>query len=76
MHYFSYMRTYGEHALNLFLDGLMFIVPLLELVGGMNVIPPDWLPWYIVGMVILRRLVRILQKWLHREPIVKPVIEK
>ena len=72
----KYFRTYGEQALNLFLDGLMFIVPFLELVGGMNVLPPDWLPWYIVGMVILRRTVRVLQKWLHREPIIKPVETK
>jgi len=50
--------------LNFFVDFLMFVVPILELSEMMAVIPPEWLPWYMLGTVILRRTLRLLEEHL------------
>ena len=50
--------------LNLFVDFLMFVVPILELSEMLAVIPPEWLPWYMLGTVILRRTLRLLEEHL------------
>lgn len=50
--------------LNFFVDLLMFVVPILELSEMLAVIPPEWLPWYMLGTVILRRTLRLLEEHL------------
>ena len=50
--------------LNFFIDFLMFVVPILELSEVLAVIPPEWLPWYMLGTVILRRTLRLLEEHL------------
>lgn len=52
--------------LNLFVDFLMFVVPILELSEVLAVIPPEWLPWYMLGTVILRRTLRLLEEHLAK----------
>ena len=51
--------------LNTILDFLMFVVPILELSELVAVVPPDWLPWYMLATVILRRFVRMLEDILN-----------
>jgi uncharacterized membrane protein (DUF106 family) len=51
-----------EKLINLILDGLMFIVPFLELTEMVAVIPLEWLPWYMLATVVLRRLIRVLEE--------------
>lgn len=46
---------------NYLIDGLMFIVPILELSELIAVIPVEYLPWYMLATVILRRVVRLLE---------------
>lgn len=50
--------------LNFFVDFLMFVIPILELSEMLAVIPPEWLPWYMLGTVILRRTLRLLEEHL------------
>lgn len=52
--------------LNYTLDFLMFVVPILELSEVATIIPPDWLPWYMLTTVILRRALRMLEDKLKR----------
>lgn len=52
--------------LNFVLDFLMFVVPLLELSEVASVIPPEWLPWYMLSTVVLRRALRMLEDSLKR----------
>ena len=52
--------------LNFVLDFLMFVVPLLELSEVASVIPPEWLPWYMLSTVVLRRALRMLEDKLKR----------
>lgn len=46
---------------NYLIDGLMFIVPILELSELIAVIPVEYLPWYMLATVILRRVVRLVE---------------
>lgn len=55
-----------KRALELLLDFLMFVVPILELTDVMTFIPPDWLPYYMISTVVLRRLIRLLEDKLGR----------
>lgn len=48
--------------LNWTLDTLMFVVPILELTEMIAVIPTEYLPWYMLATVILRRTVRVLEE--------------
>lgn len=41
----------------------MFVVPILELSELLAVIPPEWLPWYMLATVILRRIVRLIEEY-------------
>ena len=59
-------------ALNWLLDFLMFVVPILELTDVMTFIPVDWLPYYMITTVVLRRLLRLLEDKL-RAPTQTPV---
>ncbi len=43
------------------LDFLMFVVPILELTDLMTFIPVEWLPYYMITTVVLRRLLRLLE---------------
>ena len=47
--------------LNMALDVLLFIVPLLEMTQLVAIIPPEYLPVYMLVMLVLRRSVRMLQ---------------
>jgi hypothetical protein len=42
------------------LDILMFIVPVLELTELIQFIPMEYLPWYMLTTVLLRRTLRTL----------------
>lgn len=52
--------------LNGLMDFLMFIVPLMELTDLMAVIPPEYLPWYMISTVVLRRILRMLEDHLKK----------
>lgn len=51
--------------LNYLLDFLMFIVPIMELSEVLTIIPVEWLPWYMLATVILRRALRVLEEKLN-----------
>jgi hypothetical protein len=51
--------------LNYLLDFLMFIVPIMELSEVVTLIPVEWLPWYMLATVILRRALRVLEEKLN-----------
>ncbi len=53
--------------LNGLMDFLMFIVPLMELTDLMAVIPPEYLPWYMISTVVLRRILRMLEENLKKD---------
>lgn len=55
-----------KKTLELLLDFLMFVVPILELTDVMTFIPPEWLPYYMISTVVLRRLLRLLEEKLGR----------
>jgi hypothetical protein len=55
-----------KKALELLLDFLMFVVPILELTDLMTFIPTEWLPYYMIATVVLRRLLRLLEEKLGR----------
>ena len=44
------------------LDALMFVVPILELTEFIQFIPMPYLPWYMLSIVILRRILRMLEE--------------
>lgn len=58
--------------LDYLLDFLMFVVPILELADIMAFIPPEYLPYYMITTVVLRRLLRLLEDKL-RVPTQTPV---
>lgn len=51
--------------LNWLLDFLMFIVPIMELSEVITLIPVEWLPWYMLATVVLRRALRLLEEKLN-----------
>lgn len=53
--------------LNYTLDTLLFVVPFLELTEVLPLIPVEYLPWYMLGTVVVRRLVRILEDHLKNK---------
>lgn len=57
----DFFKKIGMKVLHGTLDALMFVVPLLEITELTAVIPVEWLPWYMLGTVLLRRLLRILE---------------
>jgi hypothetical protein len=52
-------------GLNYLLDFLMIVVPILEISELIAIIPREYLPWYMLGTVVLRRLARILERKLN-----------
>lgn len=61
------MKTFVSRTL----DVLLFIVPILDLVvvpvlispEAQSLINPAYMAYYMLAMVILRRLVRVFQDW-------------
>ena len=53
-------------TLNYLLDFLLFIVPMLELTELVAVVPVEYLPWYMLATVVLRRVIRTLEEKLKR----------
>ena len=51
-----------QKSLNLILDVLLFVVPLMELTEVASIIPMEYLPWYMLATVVLRRVVRMLEE--------------
>ena len=57
----SKIKSLKSKILHSVLDFLMFIVPLMEITEMIAIIPVEYLPWYMLTTVLLRRLVRILE---------------
>lgn len=53
--------------LNYTLDFLMFVVPIMELTEAIAVIPQEYLGYYMLGTVVLRRSVRVFEEWLKNK---------
>jgi hypothetical protein len=51
-------------VLNWTLDGLMLVVPVLELSQIISFIPMEWLPVYMLVTVGLRRFARLIEEYL------------
>ncbi len=45
--------------LDWFMDGLMFVVPILEMTEVMSFIPPEYLPVYMITVTVARRALRL-----------------
>ncbi|RTL05369.1 hypothetical protein EKK58_08190 [Candidatus Dependentiae bacterium] len=52
---------------NWLLDTLMFIVPILELSELMAIIPVEYLPYYMLATVILRRALRLVEEHIAKD---------
>lgn len=63
------MKSWWVKALHITLDSLMIVVPLLELTEFIAIIPMEYLPFYMLGTVLLRRFVRYLEEYLDAKPI-------
>lgn len=50
-----------EKFVNWSLDFLLFIIPILELSEVVAIIPVEYLPWYMLITVLIRRAVRIVE---------------
>lgn len=37
---------------------LFAVLPLLELTEWRQVLPPDWLPWYVLGVAVANMVLR------------------
>ena len=61
------VRKKWEKFLNWLLDFLLFIVPVLELSELITLIPGEYLAWYMLGAVLLRRSVRLIEDYLEGE---------
>lgn len=48
------------------LDFLMFVMPILELTELVAIIPVVYLPYYMLGTVVLRRVLRLLEDYLKK----------
>lgn len=57
-----------KKTLEFVLDFLMFIVPMMELTELVAVIPVEYLPWYMLATVILRRGLRLLEEKVNAKP--------
>lgn len=55
--------------LHFLLDTLMIVVPFLELTEAIAIIPIEYLPYYMLATVILRRAIRMLEEHLNVKPI-------
>jgi len=55
-----------KKALNYLLDFLLFVVPIMELTEMLAIMPTEYLPFYMLGTVLLRRGVRLLGDYLDK----------
>jgi hypothetical protein len=53
--------------LNYILDFLMLVVPVLELTELIAIIPIEYLPYYMLASVLLRRGIRIVEDTLGKD---------
>jgi hypothetical protein len=59
---------------NWLLDFLMMAVPFLELTELIAIIPIEYLPYYMLATVILRRVIRMLEEKVVVKRRKKPVV--
>ena len=60
------MKKGWKRFLNWLLDILLFLVPILEVSELIAVIPYEFLPWYMLATLILRRGARLLEEHLEK----------
>lgn len=63
----QWFKRKGRKTLHAILDVLLFIVPVLEVSELIAVIPYDYLPWYMLGALVLRRGTRYLEEYLEKK---------
>lgn len=63
----QWFKEKGEKFLNRTLDGLLFLVPILELAEIIAVIPSEYLAWYMLAALFLRRAARLLENYLRKD---------
>jgi hypothetical protein len=61
----QFLKNTGMKVLHGVLDTLMIVVPFLEITEVIAVIPVEYLPWYMLSTVLLRRLLRVLENRLN-----------
>ena len=54
---------------NWLLDFLMMVVPILELTEAIAIIPIEYLPYYMLTTVILRRAIRMLEEHVNAKKV-------
>jgi hypothetical protein len=57
-------QSFPTKLLNFILDVLMLVVPFLELTELIAIIPPEYLPVYMLCSVLARRAMRTLEEYL------------
>jgi hypothetical protein len=60
-------RAKRVKTLNYVLDFMMMAVPLLELTEVIAFIPVEYLPYYMLGTVLLRRGIRMVEDYLGKD---------
>ena len=63
----QWFKNKWKKTLNTTLDILLFIVPVLEVSELIAVIPYEYLPWYMLGALILRRSARYLEEYMEKK---------
>ena len=63
----QWFKNKWKKTLNAALDILLFIVPVLEVSELIAVIPYEYLPWYMLGALILRRSARYLEEYMEKK---------
>ena len=63
----QWLKNKGKKTLNATLDVLLFVVPVLEVTELIAVVPYEYLPWYMLGALILRRTARYLEDYLEKK---------
>ena len=63
----QWFKNKWKKTLNTTLDILLFIVPVLEVSELIAVIPYEYLPWYMLGALILRRSARYLEDYMEKK---------
>lgn len=63
----QWLKNKWKKTLNAVLDTLLFVVPVLEVSELIAVIPHEYLAWYMLGALILRRSARYLEDYLEKK---------
>ena len=61
------MKKRWKKVLHGVLDVLLFLVPVLEVSEVIAVIPYEYLPWYMLATLVLRRGTRLLEEHLENK---------